>query len=93
MYVTEREHSLIKCTFILRILHRLVQMQFGNFHAIPHNFQNKGNYTPPILCSISFISLKNCREKLSTMVFETRHVQYQDYATTEEQNKSKEVSS
>jgi hypothetical protein len=93
MYVTEREHSLIKRTFILRILHRLVQMQFGNFHAIPHNFQNRGNYTPPILCSLPLILLTNLREKLSTMVFETRHVQYQDYTMTEEQYKSKEVSS
>jgi len=93
MYVTEREHSIIKRTFILRILHRLVQMHFGNFYTIPHNFQNRGNYTPPILCSISFISLTNLREKLSTMVFETRHVQYQDYTMTEEQYKSKEISS
>jgi hypothetical protein len=93
MYVSEREHSLIKRMFILCILHCLVQMQFGNFHAIPHNFQNRGNYTLPILCSIPFITLTNFREKLSTMVFKTCHVQYQDYATTEEQNKSKEVSS
>jgi hypothetical protein len=93
MYVTEREHSLIKHTFILCISHRLVQMQFGNFHAIPHNFQNRGNYTPPIICSIPFILLKNFREKISTMAFETHHVQYQDYTMTEEQNKSKEVSS
>ncbi len=55
----KREHSLIKCTFILHILHRLVQMQFGNFYTIPHNFQNKGNYTPSILCIISFILLTN----------------------------------
>jgi hypothetical protein len=93
MYMTEREHSLIKCTFILRILHHLVQMQFGSFYSIPHNFQNRGNYTPPILCSIPFISLTNLREKLSTMVFKTCHMQYQDYAPTEEQYKSKEVSS
>ena len=93
MYMTEREHSLIKRTFILRILHHLVQMQFGNFYAIPHNFQNRGNYTPLILCSIPFISLTNLREKLSTMVFKTCHMQYQDYAPTEEQYKSKEVSS
>jgi hypothetical protein len=94
MYVIEREHSLIKHTFILRILHHLVQMQFGNFHAIPHNFQSsRGNYTPPILCSIPFISLANLHEKLSTMVFKTHHVQYQDYTMTEEQYKSKEVSS
>ena len=94
MYMTERrKHSLIKCTFILHILHCLVQMQFGNFYTIPHNFQNRGNYTPPILCSIPFISLTNLHEKLSTMVFETHHVQYQDYTMTEEQYKSKEVSS
>jgi hypothetical protein len=93
MYMTEREHSLIKGMFILRILHHLVQMQFGNFYTIPHNFQNRGNYTPPILCTISFISLTNLREKFSTMVFKTRHVHYQDYALTEEQHKSKEVSS
>jgi hypothetical protein len=68
-------------------------MQFGNFYTLPHNFQNKGNYTPLIRCSIPFILLTNLREKLSTMVFETCHVQYQDYTTTEEQYKSKEVSS
>jgi hypothetical protein len=79
--------------YILHILHRLVQMQFGNFHATPHNFQNRGNYTPPIICSIPFILLTIFRENLSTMVFKTRPVQYQDYTMTEEQNKSKEVSS
>jgi hypothetical protein len=86
MYMTEREHSLIKRTFILHILHPLVQMQFGNFYAIPYNFQNKGNYTPSILCIISFILLTNLHLKFSTMVFETHHVHYGDHVLTEEQN-------